>query len=180
MGTRTCTAVGGTVLLGVTKLDFLETGLCACEAIGLDPDGHHDHIKRPQPSPSGPWGAPDRRRGAAPKPGPAYAGFRLARADAVASRGPTRPQMAAARAGSPAKLWGFKIYLFENRVLENRENGLHAEFNSGCNPFVRILIPATQFERRICFKINLGYFSYSQKDSTAVRRYGRTRTRTCT
>ena len=40
-------------------MDFLETGLCACEAIGLDPDGNHDHIKRPQPV----WGAPDRRRG---------------------------------------------------------------------------------------------------------------------
>ena len=80
-------------------MDFFETGLCACEAIGLDPDGHHDHIKRPQP-----MGGARQALGAAPKPGPAYAGFRVARADAVASRGPTRPQLAAARAGSPAKL----------------------------------------------------------------------------
>ena len=101
-----------------------------------------------------------------PKPGPAYAGFRLARADAVASRGPTRPQLAAARARGTEKYIQDPYQNFKNRVLENRENGYNAEFNSGLYPFVRILIPATQFERRIFLKINLGYFSYSQKDST--------------
>ena len=85
------------------------------------------------------------------KPGPAYAGFRAARADAVASSGPTRPQLAAARTRGIEKYNQYPYQIFENRVLENRENGLHAEFNSGCNPFVRILIPATQFERRIFF-----------------------------
>ena len=86
-------------------MDFLETGLCACEAIGLDPDGHHDHIKRP----------------------PAYAGFRVARADAVASRGPTRPQLAAARARGTEKYIQYPYQNFKNRVLENRENELYAD-----------------------------------------------------
>ena len=40
-------------------MDFLETGLCACEAIGLDPDGPDDHRKRPQRF----WGAPGGRWG---------------------------------------------------------------------------------------------------------------------
>ena len=71
-------------------MDFLETGLCACEAIGLDPDGHHDHIKRPQPV----WGRQTGAGGSSKTRAP----------NQVASRGPTRPQMAAARAGSPAKL----------------------------------------------------------------------------
>ena len=87
------------------------------------------------------------------KPGPAYAGFRVARADAVASRGPTRPQLAAARARGIEKYIQYPYQFFENRVLENRKNGFEAEFNSGSNPFVRILIPATQFERRIFFKM---------------------------
>ena len=64
---------------------------------------------------TGMWGA----LGAAPKPGLAYAGFA------------TRPQSAAPRAGSPAKLYGFQIKKFENRALENHQNASYAEFNSG-------------------------------------------------
>ena len=55
--------------------------------------------------------------------------------------------------GISGKTGGISNIFFENRVLENRENGYNAEFNSGLYPFVRILIPATQFERRIFFKM---------------------------
>ena len=82
-------------------------------------------------------------------------GFHVSRADAVASRGPTRPQLAATRARRTEKYIHYAYQNFKNRVLENRENGYNAEFNSGLYPFVRILIPATQFERRIFFKMFL-------------------------
>ena len=46
--------------------------------------------------------------------------------------------------------------MFSKTALENQKNGFGAEFNSGPNPIVGILIPATQFERRIFFKRLLG------------------------
>ena len=73
---------------------------------------------------------------------------RVARPDAT-------PTGCRARARGTEKYIQDPYQNFKNRVLENRENRLYAEFNSGYNPFVRILIPATQLERRIFFKMFL-------------------------
>ena len=77
------------------------------------------------------------------------------------ARGRARPRaVATPRGGAPRRPTGEKYIQypyqnFENRVLENPKNAFGAEFNSGPNAFVRILIPATQFERRIFFKMFL-------------------------
>ena len=71
------------------------------------------------------------------KPGPAYAGFRVARADAVASRVPTRPQLAAARARGIENIYPLSLSKFSKQSTRKSEKWVRGRIQFWIEPICR-------------------------------------------